>query len=692
MEKSFKNVIGKLAQDESLEKELESLNSLEDVYNIFVKQGYDGDLENFKSEASELLERYDEIGKLSESELKDVAGGVTYGKKVLAGTLGSLMMSLGAVPGASALDISSNKSGVHSSIERLKKYPIKTAGAIACVGLGTLVVGAGGYWLFTHNNVDKLVKKLDNTNYYAFTNILYTNLLSTVTEQQFCSANLTTEVAILKKWNDRLGRLFVAIPDLHRSNSGLFCNVPEKLETYCNQKTPQALFVRELLNLSVLLGIQVINPQENFESHPYAYVNDILSAIKFKLDIGLRKIAMLTQLKSSVDLGEDENTRNFLVYALNSATDENIENVLREAQNFIDAHPILKTFGENALDKDQATQRDFFIDVLGRCSNSPEFHDEAVRLQANLTSATAENINDVLRDTQNFVNTYLISQSYSGPVLDEDLEEQRADVLSLLDQLSLHDSENQDYMRLRGDLQNADNPITFATAMDNARNFIDAHPMPQPVPDQSLTDVQIMLRNALLDLVNMFMDVPENHDTFMEIQNDLNCATTSNFDDILVHDIDLIHNNLFTTPLDPTAPHLTEEHASLITPLIILSTILGDVPSLHDDAVRIQADLKRATDEHFDTIYNSYLGFVNANTLNIPNVDPSAPSLTADQYAHRNAVIRCLGFASLCNNTNKPGIAALQKGLQNATPAQLHTAMQNVRNFFDQPLSSSDPT
>ena len=225
MSKKFEEILESIVTDNNLEKEIESLDNIKEIYNVFKRDGYEHSEQEFEKEISKLLDEFSKEN-LSESELDEIAGGKQAGSKLLAGTLGVLSV-LGAfsVPKSSGFDtynvkntVSDVKNTIVTKGKQIKEIskttlPIALAsvGGTVVVGGSTLLIGTALYdaaWHKYVTSIERDINELDkeNPNY----------------EQ--------------KKY-DILIRIVLIVKDLNKDNSNSFKN--NKLDSFKDNKKVQ---------------------------------------------------------------------------------------------------------------------------------------------------------------------------------------------------------------------------------------------------------------------------------------------------------------------------------------------------------------------------------------------------------------------------------------------------------------------
>ena len=139
----------KMLQDGRL-KEIESLESLEKIYEVSKEEGYKGTYKEFEKECSDIVLSASQ--KVSEESLKGVSGGKMNKNfsKSAAAVLSALTLSTTAMPSSSAASSKysfQNDSKVAKVVNYLKNHPGETiVAAVGALGLGTVIIGGIAYF------------------------------------------------------------------------------------------------------------------------------------------------------------------------------------------------------------------------------------------------------------------------------------------------------------------------------------------------------------------------------------------------------------------------------------------------------------------------------------------------------------------------------------------------------------------
>lgn len=213
MSKTFEEILENIISNVELETEVGSLSTVDEVYDVFKREGYQYDIKQFEKEMSELFEKFITESSLSESELDNVAGGTKVGSKVVAGIVGSLIAGSGfsAMPSASAVDVKGFPKDKCSVAKKfVKEHPAATAATAAAVASGAMILGggliaAGTYLGSDSHRLNKMLKNVNKDNSLKSIITVYNNVVEEIFKYE---TYIKPKIEYLKSFNNKLIKLY----------------------------------------------------------------------------------------------------------------------------------------------------------------------------------------------------------------------------------------------------------------------------------------------------------------------------------------------------------------------------------------------------------------------------------------------------------------------------------------------------
>ncbi len=104
-------IINKVLNNEKLRNELENLESGEQIYDFFIKNGYENDYDEFYCDMKEFFDLFETF----EVDLNSISGGLGTNSGKMAATFLSILSLVGSTPGISAANIPSSNISISSN-------------------------------------------------------------------------------------------------------------------------------------------------------------------------------------------------------------------------------------------------------------------------------------------------------------------------------------------------------------------------------------------------------------------------------------------------------------------------------------------------------------------------------------------------------------------------------------------------
>ncbi len=224
MSKNFKELLGKVAVDQTSMERLEALFDEKEVYSFFKDRGYTGNMQNFKEDVMRLLKDLVKEQNVSDDELKKVAGGASKNlNKAAAAALSLLSLAGTAMPSAGATDVQAKVNQLTSKARNIaskNKNVIIPVGASAAAGVGG--AGLGSLLLYLGMTKGLGYQKGGQKEMAIFMSTTCVTLSRIIEEANKNANEKEDKIEKDKIWSKAYADLVKAMKDIYKNNKFFF--------------------------------------------------------------------------------------------------------------------------------------------------------------------------------------------------------------------------------------------------------------------------------------------------------------------------------------------------------------------------------------------------------------------------------------------------------------------------------------